>query len=319
MTYFIRIRGKAFGPFDEEQLLNMKSQGKLGKTTEVSENKTDWQPAGSLDFLYPQEMDLSGGSTSQVYSTQTAPEPADWNYSVNGTEGFGPVTAAAIEQMLRSGHLNGNSYVWQQGQNARFIKNEPRFSTSVGGTVKLSMAESGNMADVGGEITGTSEKVDTGKMLRPIAASLGWLMFLKITFLLIGVVTDGLCLLWWSVFSISRALGADDAKVLMVVLITIVLWAGLYALRFKTFLCFWKYHTVLNQTVATGRASDLITANHKQFLFWKWLGITVIAYLSVFVISVTAMMIASGWFLGLLEQGVIFRLPQYPRPPLSPF
>ena len=316
MSYFIRIRGKAFGPFDEEQLLNMKSQGKLGKATEVSENKTDWQPAESLDFLYPQTTTTSSGSTSQaystggqVYSTQASPEPADWNYSVNGTEGFGPVTAAAIEQMLRSGHLNGNSYVWQHGQNARFIKHEPRFSTSVGGTMKLAKADSGDMADVGGEITGTSEKVDTGKMLRPIAISLGWLMFLKITFLLVGVVADGLFLLWWSVFSISRVLGADDAKVLMVILITIVLWAGLYALRFKTFLCFWKFHTVLNQTVATGRASDLIAANHHQFLFWKWLSITVIANLSVFVICVTAMMIASGWFLGLIERGVFFRLP----------
>ena len=313
MSYFIRIRGKAFGPFDEEQLLNMKSQGKLGKTTEVSENKIDWQPTGSLDFLYPQEVDLSGGSTSQVYSTRTTPEPskepADWNYSVNGTEGFGPVTAAAIEQMLRSGHLTGNSYVWQHGQNARFIKNEPRFSTSVGGTVKLAKADSSDMADVGGEITGTSEKVDTGKMLRPIAISLGWLMFLKITFLLVGVVADGLFLLWWSVWAISRAVAADDTTVLLVTLITIVFWGGLYALRFKTFLCFWKFHTVLNQTVATGRATDLIAANQHQFLFWKWLSITVIAYLSVFVISVTATMIASGWFMGLFQRQIFFRLP----------
>jgi len=297
MTYFIRIRGKAFGPFDEEQLLNMKSQGKLGKTTEVSENKTDWQPAETLDFLYPQ---VSSGSslTNQAYSTggqvySTQAEPADWNYSVNGTEGFGPVTVAAIEQMLRSGHLNGNSYVWQQGQNARFIKHEPRFSTSVGGSVKLSMAESGNMADVGGEITGTSEKVDTGKMLRPIAASLGWLMFLKIAFLL-SLIVEGLYLLWAGAFWIPYAVKSDNATVLLVVLIVLVICTGLYALQFKTFLCFWKFHTVLNQTVATGRASDLIAANQRQFLFWKWLGITVIACLSVVLVVVTVVMALSG-------------------------
>ena len=309
MTYFIRIRGKAFGPFDEEQLLNMKSQGKLGKTTEVSENRTDWQPAESLDFLYhkpdpklDQKDTGSGGGIggSQIYLPQAAQEPAEWNYSVNGTEGFGPVTAAAIEQMLRSGHLTGNSYVWQQGQNARLIKNEPRFSDFVGGKIRRKKKDDSGNIVVTGEITGTSEMVDTGEMLQPIAASLGWLMFLKITFLLVGVVADGLALLWWSVFSISNALGLGDAIVLMVILITIGFWAGLYALRLKTFLCFWKFHTVLNQTVATGKSSDLIAANQKQFLFWKWLSITVIAYLSVFVISVTATIIAWGWILGLI-------------------
>jgi hypothetical protein len=113
------------------------------------------------------------------------------------------------------------------------------------------------------------------------------------------------------VFSVSRALALNEAAILFVTLITIVLWAGLYALQFKTFLCFWKFHTVLNQTVATGRASDLIQANQRQLLFWKWLGITVIAYLSVAVISATAIAIASGWFMGYI--GNMFQ-PFIPTP-----
>ena len=299
-SYYIRIRGKAFGPLDEEQLLNMKSQGKLSKTTEISENRADWQPAESLDFLYPQPAHSNGSTgqpTGQVYpSQQTTREPANWNYSVNGTDGFGPVTASAIEQMLQSGHLNGNSYVWQQGQNARFIKNEPRFFNPERGSIRPTQPDD-KVTLVGGEITGTSEKVDTGKMLRPIAASLGWIMFLKVSCLLVAIVFQGLDLLLWSVFSVARALALNNAPVLFVTLIIIVFWAGLYALQFKTFLCFWKFHTVLNQTVATGRASDLIQANQRQFLFWKWLGITVIAWLSVAVLSATAVAIASGWFI----------------------
>ncbi|MDR3199482.1 MAG: DUF4339 domain-containing protein, partial [Planctomycetaceae bacterium] len=42
MPYYIRIRGKTFGPFSEEQLKGMRVTGKLSPTTEVSENKTDW-------------------------------------------------------------------------------------------------------------------------------------------------------------------------------------------------------------------------------------------------------------------------------------
>jgi len=42
-----------FGPLDEEHLQNMKTQGKLSRTTKISENKTDWRNADTLPFLFP--------------------------------------------------------------------------------------------------------------------------------------------------------------------------------------------------------------------------------------------------------------------------
>ena len=131
MSYFVRIKGKVFGPFDETQLLDMKSKGTITRRTEVSENnQRDWQSADSFSFLYepapatPEPDQSSGG------------EPANWFYSLNGKEGHGPVVAAVIEQMLQSGQLNGKSYVWQQGKTAGFIKNEPLFAGFVVGSTK---------------------------------------------------------------------------------------------------------------------------------------------------------------------------------------
>ena len=310
MSYFIRIRGKVFGPFDDTQLATMKTNGKLGRNTEVSDNKVDWQPAESvLSDLFPpstpsgSRQDFSSSAGSTVYGAQTTAQPADWFYSVNGTEGFGPVTAATIEQMLQTGQLIVQSYVWQQGQNARHIKNEPRFYNPIDGGASLpSVEKSRDIANLGGEITGISEEVNTSQMLRPIAASLGWLMFLKITFLMLGVIAQGLYLLWASVFLISQAIRADNVAALLAAMIIIILWVGLYALQFKTFLCFWKYHTDLYQTVATGRTSDLTQANHSLFLFWKWLSITAISYLAVTIVGVTVMIIASGWFLSIADR-----------------
>jgi hypothetical protein len=301
MPYFVRIKSRVFGPFDESQLLDMKAKGKITRSTEVSENKNDWLPAESLQFLF-----------APVYAAQSASqpsavnEPADWFYSVNGTDGYGPVTATAIEHMLRSGQLSGNSYVWQQGQNARFVKNEPQFSSpSGGGLGSPSRMENtgGGMANIGGEITGASEQVDTGRMLRPIAASLGWIMFLKIVFLLVVIVLQGFYLMWIGSFSVFHAVRRDDAADLLVTLVVLVVSVTIYVLLFKTFLCFWKYHSDLYQTVATGRASDLIQGNQSQFLFWKWLGITVIANLTVFVVSITVVMIAAG-----LESDIAIRI-----------
>ena len=137
MSYYLRVKSKVFGPFDEPQLLEMKSKGKITGSTEVSKDKHNWQEAESLRFLFgPAAASQPSANTWQPL----ADEPVDWFYSMNGTEGYGPVTATAIEQMLQSGQLSGNSYVWKQGENARFIKSELQFSGS-GGTSRSSRME----------------------------------------------------------------------------------------------------------------------------------------------------------------------------------
>ena len=52
MSYFVRISGNVFGPYDESQLLEMKSKGKIARITEISENECDWRAAETFDFLY---------------------------------------------------------------------------------------------------------------------------------------------------------------------------------------------------------------------------------------------------------------------------
>ena len=270
-SYFIRTKGKVFGPYDEPQLLEMKSKGKITRLTEISTNKQNWQPAWSFPFL--------GFESDPDHSAHPDPlpspnEPTDWFYSADGNTGIGPVTATAIKMMLQSRELNGDSLCWKQGQkNARCIKTEPEFFPPV---------------------EDTSPPLPDSEMLRPLAASLGWLMFLKIAFLII-LIAGGLYSLWSGVFEISQAVAADTARVLLVTLVAIVVCAGLYALQIKTFFCFWKYHTLLYKTVTANRISDLVQAHQSQFLLWKWLSITVIAHLSVAMIIMTIMMVVVGW------------------------
>jgi len=52
MSYFTRINGQVFGPYDQSQLLVMRSKGKIARTTEISENKRDWKAAETFTFLY---------------------------------------------------------------------------------------------------------------------------------------------------------------------------------------------------------------------------------------------------------------------------
>jgi ABC-type multidrug transport system ATPase subunit len=73
MFYYIRFRAKIFGPFDKNQLLEMKSKGKIGRTLDISENKINWYPASDWSFLFPNssmplqtELSYVVGNTSHV-------------------------------------------------------------------------------------------------------------------------------------------------------------------------------------------------------------------------------------------------------------
>jgi hypothetical protein len=290
MSYFVRIKSRVFGPFDEPQLLEMKSKGKITRMTEVSENnKSDWKSAEAFPFLF--ESAPSAHSASQP----SADDPAEWFYSTNGTEGYGPVTASAIEQMIQSGQLSNNSYVWQNGQNARLVKNEPRFSAPSGSSTSPTPAEHTENKSL--VISG--EPVYSAEIVRPLANSLGWMMFLKIT-LLILMILNGLCLICTDVFWISHAVGLDSIRDFLLILLFVAVNVGFYALSFKTLLCFWQYHTDLYQAVASGRESDLTKAHQCQFLMWKWLGITVIAWLALLLVAVITVAVIAGYGSGSL-------------------
>jgi TM2 domain-containing membrane protein YozV len=170
MAYFVRIKGKIFGPFDEPQLLDMKSKGKITHRTEVSENnQRDWQSADTFPFLFePVQKAMPEPPQPSAVITD------GWFYSTNGKEGHGPVAAIEIEQMLQSGLLDGKSYVWQQGKTAGFIKNEPLFASFVSGSAKPSPESAPSSSPTPAnntkyssnqayEITGTNTQADTSQ------------------------------------------------------------------------------------------------------------------------------------------------------------
>jgi hypothetical protein len=141
MSYYIRLKGRAFGPFDEAQLVDMKTKGKISRSTEISENKTDWQAAEMFEFLYQPQQTYSQPQqpASQQFSPGTVgagvgvSEPKDWFYSVDGNNGFGPVAQSAIVQMIQNGTLHGEGYVWKEGQTAQFVKSVSTFAAHFGG------------------------------------------------------------------------------------------------------------------------------------------------------------------------------------------
>lgn len=303
MPFFIKVSGRPFGPFDENQLSEMKSRGRINSSTEISSDRINWQTASTLDFLFPTSRQQAFDPTLQTQTQTSAtdfgaqnslPETQErkiWFYSFDGNNGFGPVAPSAIVQMLQSGQLNGQSYVWKEGDTALFLQAIPEFSQYFGGA-KTNNADRSATQDWSG---------DSGGILSPLERSLDWLMFLKVLYL-IGFIFFGLTFALAVLFVVSRAVASDSASTLLATIIFVLLGGGYYYLMFRPFWSLWKYHEILQRAVVSRQEAELVEANQHLFQHWKDSGIFMIVNLSLFALSVIVVVICAGTGVGLMER-----------------
>lgn len=120
-AYFIRLRGKVFGPFTTERLRSMQSRGQFGRLHELSVDRVNWEPAGGfLDQLSrpaPAAEPVETLALTQPAATVGPARPAagvNWYYSV-GSEEHGPVSLLDLRSLRISGRLHGSDLVWRDG------------------------------------------------------------------------------------------------------------------------------------------------------------------------------------------------------------
>lgn len=103
--YYVRSGKKVLGPFDTEQLQELRAGGRLRATYEVSSDCENWRPvADVLDKPQP---------PAETGSTGTAPT-GSWFYAYEG-EQHGPITRIALRDLIAAGRLTANDLVWRDG------------------------------------------------------------------------------------------------------------------------------------------------------------------------------------------------------------
>lgn len=113
--WYLRIRGKAEGPFDFEALLALKDRGKLHKSHKLSVNGDDWFAASELEGIFLQSTSTAPVSNAQAEVSEPAVAPTDeWWYSANDGK-IGPVDRSVIEEGVTSRRLSPADLVWQKG------------------------------------------------------------------------------------------------------------------------------------------------------------------------------------------------------------
>lgn len=161
MKYFVKLVGKAFGPLEEDKIIDMYHAGRLKDPVEISRDKRTWE---LIDVILPQsnpnspppiptsfdpepDVDLMP-TASEITQEYIDPNAPIWFYSFNGSQGFGPVTKSALKTMMQCGMLKSNSLVWRQGENSRPLSAVPELSDvfSAGQTQSSFAGAGGNSA-----------------------------------------------------------------------------------------------------------------------------------------------------------------------------
>lgn len=120
-AYFIRLRGKVFGPFNVDRLRSMQSRGQFSRLHDISVDRANWESAGPfLDALARPAAAIDPIEAEPIALAQVpsgpprAAQAATWYYSV-GAEEHGPVSLLDLRSLRMSGRLHASDLVWREG------------------------------------------------------------------------------------------------------------------------------------------------------------------------------------------------------------
>jgi uncharacterized RDD family membrane protein YckC len=106
-TYYARIAGQVYGPYDTANLREIARQGQLTATDELSRDQLTWTPAGRYKGLLPD----AAAPAAQPAVAALGP---GYYYDQNGRTS-GPVTMAVLQQLAHGGTLRPGDLVWADG------------------------------------------------------------------------------------------------------------------------------------------------------------------------------------------------------------
>ena len=131
--YYLRVRGRILGPYDQEKLQSLAQRGQLSRMHEVSADGATWSRASSFPELFtaklPTEPTWNGGG-ADAPATVTVEEPAarhgstpgerppqpgsqTWHYIAAGVE-CGPVDFSDLQMLAGTGQIGADDLVWTQ-------------------------------------------------------------------------------------------------------------------------------------------------------------------------------------------------------------
>lgn len=191
-SYYIRIRGRVQGPFDDEKLQSLVKRGQFSRMHEISPDGIQWSPASTHPQLFAGNPARKAAekaipvqqATSTPSAKVTAPPP-DWYYTVNG-ERHGPVSWEVLQSHANTRRFSARDLVWN-GTMPDWLP-----AGHVDGLFsQIRVEERSPIVD---RAAGQSTSEVVGPTARTLEDSLGTLMFLAVWCDVMGVIFTIVCL-----------------------------------------------------------------------------------------------------------------------------
>jgi hypothetical protein len=227
--FYIRIRGRVLGPYDQEKVQSLARRGQFSKMHELSTDGMSWVRASSHPELFTAEIveppvrESPPPPVGQSAAGQVAPQPRPqpepagqelWYYVKGGTEAVS-VDFAGLQRLASTGQLGPDDLVWTQGMQqwvpAKSIQaldlfGKPTLDRGPGGTQGSAMARSGDAAP--------ASVCKAGSDSRP------WVLFIAV----MGFVYAGLSVVG-GLLGLIRGAGRRDPDVVAYGLISVIIGA----------------------------------------------------------------------------------------------
>lgn len=135
--YYIRSRGRVQGPYTPSRLKELARRGKFGKYHHVSVDRINWERASAHPELFPDmgpakvrklstpgvidRRGLAAGNaidesdSDLLVEDPDSPAEQEWYYSQRGEQVSEPVSRQQLEEMIASGQLTPDEFVWTRG------------------------------------------------------------------------------------------------------------------------------------------------------------------------------------------------------------
>jgi hypothetical protein len=157
--FYIRVRGRVLGPYDQERLQSLARRGQFSKMHELSTDGISWVRASSHAELFTAEIvepppaipQSAAGRGAAQPGTQSEPAAQElWYYAKDGVEG-GPVDFAGLQLLANMGRVGPDDLICKPGMRewvpARSVRGldfsgAPQADHGLGGTRSPSMAQS---------------------------------------------------------------------------------------------------------------------------------------------------------------------------------
>eukprot|EP00913_Durusdinium_trenchii_P023372 g21950.t1 len=206
--YFVRVRGRMQGPFDEAKIRAMIERGRIGRHDQISVDGRHWERAGDWTELFSTRGERKVRQTHEMAATRagsrhshadpndpssgTSAEEQLWYYNDHDQQ-YGPLPLAELKQRLAEGEIDPEAYGWTDGmENWEPLSSLPALSSSL----RAQPAAPAAPAVAAAPVASAGSEPAGGAAAAPSSDSSFWLIIttILVTIVLVAAVAAGVVL-----------------------------------------------------------------------------------------------------------------------------